>query len=203
MHGRFITIEGIDGAGKSTQTANLLKFLKDKGIDVVHTSEPGGTPPGEKIREMLLSDEMGATAETLLFFAARAEHVEKVIQPALDAGRWVVSDRFTDATYAYQAGGKGFSGEKIEALEHWTLGNFEPDLTILFDIAPEKAAERLRARAGNEDRFERMGVDFFTRVRNAYLLRARNSPSRFLIVDAEQSPDEVARRIAQGVAQWL
>ncbi|KAB7651764.1 dTMP kinase [Sutterella faecalis] len=203
MHGRFITIEGIDGAGKSTQTANLLKFLKDKGIDVVHTREPGGTPPGEKIREMLLSDEMGATAETLLFFAARAEHVEKVIQPALDAGRWVVSDRFTDATYAYQAGGKGFSGEKIEALEHWTLGNFEPDLTILFDIAPEKAAERLRARAGNEDRFERMGVDFFTRVRNAYLLRARNSPSRFLIVDAEQSPDEVARRIAQGVAQWL
>ncbi len=200
MHGRFITIEGIDGAGKSTQTANLLKFLKDKGIDVVHTREPGGTPPGEKIREMLLSDEMGATAETLLFFAARAEHVEKVIQPALDAGRWVVSDRFTDATYAYQAGGKGFSGEKIEALEHWTLGNFEPDLTILFDIAPEKAAERLRAR---EDRFERMGVDFFTRVRNAYLLRARNSPSRFLIVDAEQSPDEVARRIAQGVAQWL
>lgn len=203
MHGRFITIEGIDGAGKSTQTANLLKFLKDKGIDVVHTREPGGTPPGEKIREMLLSDEMGATAETLLFFAARAEHVEKVIQPALDAGRWVVSDRFTDATYAYQAGGKGFSGEKIEALEHWTLGNFEPDLTILFDIAPEKAAERLRARAGNEDRFERMGVDFFTRVRNAYLLRARNSPSRFLIVDAEQSPDEVARRIAQGVVQWL
>lgn len=203
MHGRFITIEGIDGAGKSTQTANLLKFLKDKGIDVVHTREPGGTPPGEKIREMLLSDEMGATAETLLFFAARAEHVEKVIQPALDAGRWVVSDRFTDATYAYQAGGKGFSGEKIEALEHWALGNFEPDLTILFDIAPEKAAERLRARAGNEDRFERMGVDFFTRVRNAYLLRARNSPSRFLIVDAEQSPDEVARRIAQGVAQWL
>lgn len=203
MHGRFITIEGIDGAGKSTQTANLLKFLKDKGIDVVHTREPGGTPPGEKIREMLLSDEMGATAETLLFFAARAEHVEKVIQPALDAGRWVVSDRFTDATYAYQAGGKGFSGEKIEALEHWTLGNFEPDFTILFDIAPEKAAERLRARAGNEDRFERMGVDFFTRVRNAYLLRARNSPSRFLIVDAEQSPDEVARRIAQGVAQWL
>lgn len=203
MHGRFITIEGIDGAGKSTQTANLLKFLKDKGIDVVHTREPGGTPPGQKIREMLLSDEMGATAETLLFFAARAEHVEKVIQPALDAGRWVVSDRFTDATYAYQAGGKGFSGEKIEALEHWTLGNFEPDLTILFDIAPEKAAERLRARAGNEDRFERMGVDFFTRVRNAYLLRARNSPSRFLIVDAEQSPDEVARRIAQGVAQWL
>ena len=203
MHGRFITIEGIDGAGNSTQTANLLKFIKDKGIDVVHTREPGGTPPGEKIREMLLSDEMGATAETLLFFAARAEHVEKVIQPALDAGRWVVSDRFTDATYAYQAGGKGFSGEKIEALEHWTLGNFEPDLTILFDIAPEKAAERLRARAGNEDRFERMGVDFFTRVRNAYLLRARNSPSRFLIVDAEQSPDEVARRIAQGVAQWL
>ena len=203
MHGRFITIEGIDGAGKSTQTANLLKFLKDKGIDVVHTREPGGTPPGEKIREMLLSDEMGATAETLLFFAARAEHVEKVIQPALDAGRWVVSDRFTDATYAYQAGGKGFSGEKIEALEHWTLGNFEPDLTILFEIAPEKAAARLRARAGNEDRFERMGVDFFTRVRNAYLLRARNSPSRFLIVDAEQSPDEVARRIAQGVAQWL
>ena len=203
MRGRFITIEGIDGAGKSTQTANLLKFLKEKGIDLVHTREPGGTPPGEKIRAMILSDEMGATAETLLFFAARAEHVEKVIRPALDAGRWVVSDRFTDATYAYQAGGKGFPGEKIEALEHWTLGSFEPDLTILFDIAPEKAAERLRARAGDEDRFERMGVDFFTRVRNAYLERARKSPKRFLIVDAEQTPGEVEKRILEGVSGWL
>ena len=203
MRGRFITIEGIDGAGKSTQTARLLELLQAKGLDVVHTREPGGTPPGEKIRAMLLSDDMGETAETLLFFAARAEHVEKVIRPALEEGRWVVSDRFTDATYAYQAGGKGFPGDKIEALEKWTLGDFEPDLTILFDIAPAKAAARLRARAGDEDRFERMGEAFFTRVREAYLLRARKAPERFLIVDAEKSPDEVAARIASGVAKWL
>ena len=122
MRGRFITIEGIDGAGKSTQTANLLKFLKEKGIDLVHTREPGGTPPGEKIRAMLLSDEMGATAETLLFFAARAEHVEKVIRPALDAGRWVVSDRFTDATYAYQAGGKASPAKRLKRSSTGRLG---------------------------------------------------------------------------------
>ena len=165
MLGRFITIEGIDGAGKSTQTESLLKHLADQGVSVLHTREPGGTPLAEKIRAMLLADDMAPDAETLLFFAARADHVRRVIRPTLESGRWVLSDRFTDATYAYQVGGKGFSGEKVEALENWTLGGFAPDLTLLFDIAPVVAAARLRARAGDQDRFERMGEAFFTRVR--------------------------------------
>lgn len=203
MQGRFITIEGIDGAGKSTQTEALLKLLKHRGADVLHTREPGGTPLAEKIRAMLLSDEMSPDAETLLFFAARADHVEHVVKPALAAGRWVVSDRFTDATYAYQAGGKGFPGEKIEALERWTLGGFEPDLTILFHIDPAIAAARLRARAGAQDRFEAMGEDFFRRVQDAYLRRAAARPERFLIVDASGSPEAVTAEIARKVSAWL
>ena len=152
---------------------------------------------------MLLSDEMGPDAETLLFFAARADHVARVIRPALEAGRWVLSDRFTDATYAYQAGGKGMAGERIEALETWTLGGFAPDLTILFDVDPAVAAARLAARAVEKDRFERMGADFFTRVREAYLARAAAQPGRFLIVDAAGGPEDVAARIREAVAPWF
>ncbi len=203
MRGRFITIEGIDGAGKSTQSARLLELLEGSGKDVVRTREPGGTPLAERIRAMLLSDEMGPDAETLLFFAARADHVARVIRPALEAGRWVLSDRFTDATYAYQAGGKGMAGERIEALETWTLGGFAPDLTILFDVDPAVAAARLAARAVEKDRFERMGADFFTRVREAYLARAAAQPGRFLIVDAAGGPEDVAARIREAVAPWL
>lgn len=203
MRGRFITIEGIDGAGKSTQSARLLELLEGSGKDVVRTREPGGTPLAERIRAMLLSDEMGPDAETLLFFAARADHVARVIRPALEAGRWVLSDRFTDATYAYQAGGKGMAGERIEALETWTLGGFAPDLTILFDVDPAVAAARLAARAVEKDRFERMGADFFTRVREAYLARAAAQPRRFLIVDAAGGPEDVAARIREAVAPWL
>lgn len=203
MRGRFITIEGIDGAGKSTQSARLLELLEGSGKDVVRTREPGGTPLAERIRAMLLSDEMGPDAETLLFFAARADHVARVIRPALEAGRWVLSDRFTDATYAYQAGGKGMDGERIEALETWTLGGFAPDLTILFDVDPAVAAARLAARAVEKDRFERMGADFFTRVREAYLARAAAQPGRFLIVDAAGGPEDVAARIREAVAPWL
>lgn len=203
MRGRFITIEGIDGAGKSTQSARLLELLEGSGKDVVRTREPGGTPLAERIRAMLLSDEMGPDVETLLFFAARADHVARVIRPALEAGRWVLSDRFTDATYAYQAGGKGMAGERIEALETWTLGGFAPDLTILFDVDPAVAAARLAARAVEKDRFERMGADFFTRVREAYLARAAAQPGRFLIVDAAGGPEDVAARIREAVAPWL
>ncbi|MDO5532694.1 dTMP kinase [Sutterella sp.] len=201
--GRFITIEGIDGAGKSTQSMKLEELIASRGIRVRHTREPGGTPAGERVRELLLSSDMGPTAETLLFFASRAEHVEKLIRPALEAGEWVLSDRFTDATYAYQVGGKGFPGERVEELERWTLGDFAPDLTILFDIDPAIAAARLAARAGDKDRFERMGVDFFTRVREAYLTRARACPERFLIVDAAGSPEDVTAEIAAKVAPWL
>lgn len=203
MRGRFITIEGIDGAGKSTQTESLIALLKARGVEVVRTREPGGTPVGEKIRELLLNEEMDVETETLLFFASRAEHVEKVIRPALERGAWVLSDRFTDATYAYQAGGKGMSGRRVEALEKWTLGDFAPDLTILFDISPETAHERLAARGVDEDRFERLGVDFFTRVRDAYLERAAANPARFLIVDASAAPEKVAGEIAAKVTSWL
>lgn len=203
MRGRFITIEGIDGAGKSTQFERLCAYIEAGGRTLVRTREPGGTPLAEKIRSMLLGDEMGPTAETLLFFAARAEHVERVIAPALERGDWVLSDRFTDATYAYQTGGKGFPGEKVESLEAWTLGTFAPDLTILFDIAPEVAAARLAARAGNKDRFERMGTEFFTRVRDAYLARAKANPERFLIVDASADPETVSAEIRAKVTPWL
>ena len=203
MAGRFITIEGIDGAGKSTQTTKLLAYLAENGIDVLHTREPGGTPLAEKIRGLLLADEMAPDAETLLFFAARADHVRRVIRPALDADRWVLSDRFTDATYAYQVGGKGISGEKVEELEKWTLGDFQPDLTLLFDISPAVAAARLRARAGDQDRFERMGEDFFTRVRNAYLERAQANPGRFLVIDADRPAEEIAADIQKRISAWL
>ena len=203
MLGRFITIEGIDGAGKSTQTESLLKHLADQGVSVLHTREPGGTPLAEEIRAMLLADDMALDAETLLFFAARADHVQRVIRPTLESGRWVLSDRFTDATYAYQVGGKGFPGEKVEALEKWTLGGFAPDLTLLFDIAPAVAAARLRARAGDQDRFERMGEAFFTRVREAYLARAAAAPERFLIINADRPPKDVSADIFARISSWL
>ena len=189
MLGRFITIEGIDGAGKSTQTESLLKHLADQGVSVLHTREPGGTPLAEKIRAMLLADDMAPDAETLLFFAARADHVRRVIRPTLESGRWVLSDRFTD--------------EKVEALEKWTLGGFAPDLTLLFDIAPAVAAARLRARAGDQDRFERMGEAFFTRVREAYLARAAAAPERFLIINADRPAKDVSADIFARISSWL
>ena len=176
MLGRFITIEGIDGAGKSTQTESLLKHLADQGVSVLHTREPGGTPLAEKIRAMLLADDMAPDAATLLFFAARADHVRRVIRPTLESGRWVLSDRFTDATYAYQVGGKGFPGEKVEALEKWTLGGFAPDLTLLFDIAPAVAAARLRARAGDQDHILVILLDDTVQVHVNEILARHGAP---------------------------
>lgn len=202
MRGRFITFEGIDGAGKTTQIDRLEHFLRSNEIEVVRTREPGGTPLGEKIRGLLLGDDMGVTAETLLFFAGRAEHVERVIRPALERGAWVLSDRFADATYAYQAGGKGVPGERVEALEEWTLAGFAPDRTILFDLPPAVAEGR---RAGREasDRFERENRDFFDRVRDAYLERAKNDPERFVVVDASADPDAIAETLLKEVRPWL
>lgn len=202
MRGRFITFEGIDGAGKTTQIDRLEHFLRSNEIEVVRTREPGGTPLGEKIRGLLLGDDMGVTAETLLFFAGRAEHVERVIRPALERGAWVLSDRFADATYAYQAGGKGVPGERVEALEAWTLAGFAPDRTILFDLPPSVAEGR---RAGREasDRFERENRDFFDRVRDAYLERAKNDPERFVVVDASADPDAIAETLLKEVRPWL
>lgn len=203
MRGRFITFEGIDGAGKTTQIDRLEALIVGHGIEVVRTREPGGTALGEKIRGLLLNDAMDIDTETLLFFAARAEHAKTVILPALERGAWVLSDRFTDATYAYQVGGKGMDGKRVEALEAWTLGDFKPDRTVLFDIAPEVAARRRTLRAGEGDRFERESQDFFTRVRRAYLDRAGRDTARFLTVDASATPDVIAGEIKGAFLPWL
>ena len=202
QQGRFITFEGIDGAGKTTQIDALEAWLVSTGREVVRTREPGGTPLGEKIRAMLLNDDMDVTAETLLFFASRAEHIARVIVPALARGAWVLSDRFTDATYAYQVGGKGFEPAKVEALEALVQGSLQPFRTILFDIAPEEAARRL-AKARAADRFERESCDFFTRVREAYLHRAERSPERFVILDAAQSPQAITEELLAKARQWI
>lgn len=202
QQGRFITFEGIDGAGKTTQIDALEAWLVSTGREVVRTREPGGTPLGEKIRAMLLNDDMDVTAETLLFFASRAEHIARVIVPALARGAWVLSDRFTDATYAYQVGGKGFDPAKVEALEALVQGSLQPFRTILFDIAPEEAAWRL-AKARAADRFERESCDFFTRVREAYLHRAERSPERFVILDAAQSPQAITEELLAKARQWI
>ncbi len=201
MQGRFITVEGIDGAGKSTQIEAIKETLHARGIEVIHTREPGGTPLSETIRGHLLNDHMDPATETLLFFAARAEHLAQVIRPALARGAWVLSDRFTDATYAYQVGGRGFPAEKVEALEAWTHGDLQPDMTILFDVAPEVAAARLAA-SRQLDRFEKENVDFFTRVREAYLDRARKNSERFLIVSTENDREVIATQLKELFKTW-
>ena len=201
MRGRFITFEGINGAGKSTQIDVIEATLKARGLEVIRTREPGGTPLGEVIRKELLSVSMDPATETLLFFASRAEHIAQVIRPALERGAWVLSDRFTDATYAYQVGGRGFPAEKVEELERWTHGDLQPDRTVLFDIEPEVAAKRV-AQARNLDRFEKENLDFFTRVRNAYLTRAKQSPERFLIVNSMQDKETVSDILRKEFSVW-
>jgi dTMP kinase len=200
--GKFITFEGIDGAGKTTQIDALHRFLEQKGVEVVRTREPGGTPLGEKIRALLLNDEMGVAAETLLFFAARAEHLEKVIEPALARGAWVLSDRFTDATYAYQVGGKDYPAQDALALEALVQKGFGPDKTVLFDIAPETAAKRL-AKARAADRFETQSLQFFERVRAAYLDRAGREPGRFVTLDASLAPEVITASLLKEAQEWL
>lgn len=186
MQGKFITLEGIDGAGKSTHHAWLVDYLKQQGKDVVATREPGGTALGEKLRHLLLSEPMHLETEALLMFAARREHLDKVILPALKAGKWIVSDRFTDASYAYQGGGRGLALDKIMALEQWVQDGFQPDITLVFDLPVDIACERL-ARTGNApDRFEQETREFFDRVRAAYLQRAEADPGRIKVIDAGQ-----------------
>ncbi len=200
--GRFITFEGIDGSGKSTQIAALAAALKGAGHEVVLTREPGGTPLAEKLRALILNDEMQVDTELLLFFAARAQHVAEVIKPALARGAWVISDRFTDATYAYQVGGKGVDASRCEAIEAWTLQGFRPDRTLLFDLPPAVAAARRSARAGAVDRFEAETAQFFARVRAAYLDRAAAEPARFLVLNAELSPEQLTERILGDFKAW-
>jgi len=200
--GRFITFEGIDGAGKSTQIAFIDGWLRARGIDVLLTREPGGTPIGETLRELILHRPMQPRTETLLMFAARCEHVLTVIEPALVAGRWVLCDRFTDATYAYQAGGRGLPQADVAVLERWVHPGLQPDLTLLFDLEPEIAAARL-ARAQRSDRFETEQRDFFSRVREHYLARARAQPHRFVVVDTSQEKSVVQGHLADAVSRCL
>ncbi len=195
MRGKFITLEGIDGAGKSTHLAWLVERLRSRGLGVVQTREPGGTPLGEKLRALLLADPMHQDTETLLMFAARREHLARVIVPALEAGDWVVSDRFTDATFAYQGGGRGLDWNRIAALEHWVQGPVQPDLTLLFDLPEEVAAVRLQGTGAAPDRFEQEKADFFARVRQAYLRRATESPARFRIIDSRKGVGEIQKEL--------
>lgn len=189
--GRFLTLEGVDGAGKSTHLDWLCETLRSQGITVVQTREPGGTPLGEHLRSLLLHTPMQLETETLLVFAARCEHVRTVIEPALARGEWVVCDRFTDASYAYQGGGRQLGADLIRVLENWVHPHLQPDRTWLFDLAPEIARERLE-RTRPADRFEREDNRFFERTRAAYLERARQDASRFLVIDAAQ-PIDVTR----------
>lgn len=187
---KFITFEGVDGAGKSTHLAWFAETLRQRGLDVLVTREPGGTPLGEALREILLNQPMHAETEALLMFAARCEHVKQVIQPALQRGTWVISDRFSDASFAYQGGGRGVAVEKLEQLEAWVHAELQPDLTLLFDIPVEVARQRLSNNL-TLDRFEQEQSQFFEKVRNAYLARSQKNPARFAIIAAERTPQEV------------
>ena len=187
MRGKLITLEGVDGAGKSTHHEWLVRFLRQKGKEVVATREPGGTALGEKLRSLLLHEPMHLETEALLMFAARREHLDKVIVPALERGEWVVSDRFTDASFAYQGGGRGLAKDKLAVLEAWVQGQLQPDLTLLFDVPVEVARSRLTNSGNVLDRFEQEQVAFFDRVRCAYLERARLAPNSIVLIDAIQT----------------
>jgi len=188
--GKFITLEGIDGAGKSTHLSWLAERLRERGHAVLVTREPGGTPLGEKLREILLNQPMHLETEALLMFAARREHLDKIIQPALEQGNWVLSDRFTDASFAYQGGGRGLDVDKLRELEHWVQGDLQPDLTLLFDVPVEVSRRRL-ANNATLDRFEQEQQAFFQRVRDSYLQRAGQFPRRFRVIDATHSLENI------------
>jgi dTMP kinase len=199
MNAKFITLEGMDGAGKSTHISSIIELLSARGVEVVSTREPGGTELGERLRELLLHEAMHPETETLLMFAARREHIAQVIKPALARGAYVLSDRFTDATYAYQCGAKGVDASKIELLEHWVQDSLQPDMTLLFDVPVEVSMQRLSA-ARTPDKFERESADFFTRIRNAYLQRAQQNPARFRVIDSNQPLAEVAKSVVEAIA---
>ena len=193
--GRFISFEGIDGAGKSTQHAWLVDRLRASGRTVVATREPGGTPLGEKLRALLLAEPMHLETEALLMFAARREHLARVIDPALARGDWVVCDRFTDATFAYQGGGRGLDRGKLLALEHWVHGARQPDLTLLFDLPLAVARQRIALASRDLDRFEQERADFHERVRRVYLDRAQSHPDRFRVIDADQTLENIRKSL--------
>lgn len=203
--GKFITLEGIEGAGKSSHLAFIQSFLQRAGKTVVHTREPGGTALGEKIRELLLdyrNDAMASDTELLLMFAARAQHLAQVICPALARGDWVLCDRFTDATYAYQGGGRGIAHSRIAAMETWVQGELHPDLTFLLDVPEDIGLQRAGQRS-TPDRFERERAEFFKRVRAAYLDMAKTHSARYRVIDAAQPLDKVQLEIQATLTEFL
>ena len=195
MNAQFITLEGVDGAGKSSFVPWIEQRLRSAGRSVLVTREPGGTAAGEQLRSILLHGDVGAETEVLMLFAARKEHLEKVIVPALRAGTWVLCDRFTDATFAYQGAGRGVDAAHIAYLEHWIQGGIQPDLTILFDL-PVDVARARSSSARHPDRFESERIDFFDRVRQGYRLRAMQYPARMRVIDASRSMSDVEAQLA-------
>jgi dTMP kinase len=196
--GKFISFEGVDGAGKSTHVGAVAQYLRDRGLHVVTTREPGGTPLGEKLRELLLHEPMHLETEALLMFAARREHIAQVILPAIHRGDWVISDRFTDASFAYQGGGRQLALDKLQSLEQWVHADLQPDLTLLFDVPLEVARERLSSGRAL-DKFEQEKDDFFQRVRDVYLMRAHSFPSRIKVIDSTRPVAEVSAQVEQCV----
>ncbi|MGH8761740.1 MAG: dTMP kinase [Nitrosospira sp.] len=201
--GKFITLEGIDGAGKTTHLGWLESILRGRGHTVIVTREPGGTPLGEKLREILLdrSRAMHAETEALLMFAARREHLDKIIFPALERGDWVISDRFTDASFAYQGGGRGLATPKLDDLERWVQGEFQPDLTLYFDVTIKLGRQRISA-IKPADRFEKEQDDFFERVRAGYLGRAHKFPSRIRVIDSNQPLEDVKKSLDEIIVSY-
>lgn len=197
MRGKFITFEGIDGAGKSSHIEWLAERLRIRGKTVHVTREPGGTELGEKLRALLLAEPMHLETETLLMFAARREHLARLIEPALARGDWVICDRFTDATYAYQGGGRGLDRAKFAVLEHWVHEHLQPDLTLLFDLPLDVARERIVLANRTLDKFEQERVDFHERVRLAYLERAHAHPSRIRLINADQTVDKIQVKLEE------
>ena len=194
--GKFITVDGVEGAGKSTQINFICEYLKDKGINVILTREPGGTEISEKIRELLLSTDskMHSDTELLLMFAARNEHIYSKILPTLETGDWVLSDRFTDASYAYQGGGRGLDINRIAQLEKWVVQGFTPDMTLLLDVPVDIGMQRVESR-GAKDRIEQENLDFFNRVREAYIARSKQYPQRIKLINASESVDNTSNQI--------
>ena len=192
--GKFITFEGIDGAGKSTHIGHVANRLRQRGLTVCTTREPGGTPLGERLRELLLHEKMHLETETLLMFAARREHLAQLIEPALARGEWVISDRFSDASFAYQGGGRGLPMDKLQVLEQWVHPHRQPDLTLLFDVPLEVARARLDASRAL-DRFEQEKAEFFAATRAAYLQRAEAFPQRFRVIDSTCTVEQTHARL--------
>ena len=204
--GKFITFEGIEGGGKSTQVALAAQWLRERGVGLIVTREPGGTPLAEKIRDLVLvprEESLPPMAELLLMFAARAVHLHNLIEPALQAGQWVLCDRFTDATFAYQGSGRGIDPQSIAALERLVQAGRQPDLTLLLDLPVESGMQRVAQRGQQQDRFERERVDFFERVRQGYLRRAQGAAQRFRVLDASVEVGLVQTAIAAALQSVL